>query len=107
LPAGSSNNIAEYSALLCILQRVLREAHALTHVQLDSLLVVRQINGAWRCLNPTLQGYWNDCHRLLDSARGQGCRISIDHIYREYNADADALANRGADGESAASINWQ
>ena len=94
------NNVAEYSSLRCTLQRVTRQRHTHAHVQLDSKLVVCQVNGLWRCRSENLQVYWNECHEFITLLRDLGCVVPIEHIYREFNADADALANRGADGDN-------
>ena len=101
----ASNNIAEYSALRSILERVVRMRHPYSHIQLDSLLVCQQFNGAWRVLNDRLQVLWQECHMLMQRIDLLGLRIKVYHIYREFNVQADALAGRGAAGENN-SYNW-
>ena len=42
---------------------------------------------------------------LIVQLRHAGKTLRIHHIYREFNREADALANRGADGEND-QMNW-
>ena len=100
-----TNNIAEYNSLLCILLRIGRHPCLQIIVELDSLLVCRQVLGEWRCRSTLLRLYFDRCWDLLSRARSSGKLIQIRHIYKEHNYDADALANLGTDGLSDA-LNW-
>ena len=89
----TTNNIAEYRALL----RGLQEAAALhprtLRVCSDSELVVRQLSGRYQVRSPALA----PLHReALDRLR-QFERVVIAHVPREQNRGADALANRALD----------
>ena len=105
LQDDDSNNIAEYTALECILLRVVRNSCPHVIVELDSLLVCHQVLGIWRCRSAVLRPYFNRCWSLMDRASSSGILVQLHHIYREHNTDADALANLGADGLSD-SLNW-
>jgi len=88
-----TNNFAEYSALLDALQYALREGHRKIKVYSDSELLVRQILGQYRVKNPVLQELYREAQdliRRLDS-------FKIQHVPREQNRAADALANRAQD----------
>lgn len=93
----ATNNVAEYSALI----RGLEEARALgvsrIKVFLDSELVVRQINGAYRVKNATLKTLWNKAREIITAF--EACLVI--HVNRERNRDADVLASnavtRGSD----------
>ena len=100
-----SNNIAEYIGSLMILQRVVRQDGHHCVLQMDSLLVAVQLNGIWRVLEPDLIPYFRRCRALLRDSRLSGKRIDVVHIYREHNGDADAEANRDADGIHE-ELNW-
>jgi ribonuclease HI len=86
----TTNNVAEYAALLATLER----AHALgieeLAVRSDSQLLVEQMNGAYRVKAPHLKPLWLRARTLAAGLR----RFSIVHVPRERNRAADALANR-------------
>jgi ribonuclease HI len=89
----ATNNVAEYAALLAILER----AHALGLEELvvrsDSQLLVEQLNGGYRVKAPHLKPLWMRARTLAAGLR----RFSIVHVSREHNRRADALANRAID----------
>ena len=93
-PLGqTTNNVAEYSALV----RALEEARALgcSHLAVftDSELMARQLNGQYAVKAPHLVPYFQRAILLLrkfDSA-------TVTHVRREFNKRADALSNLGAD----------
>ena len=86
----TTNNVAEYRALL----RGLEEARALgadeVHVFMDSELVVRQILGEYRVKDEKLQPLAAAAQARLRAFRA----FTISHIPREQNTRADRLANR-------------
>ncbi|KKT02295.1 MAG: Ribonuclease H [candidate division TM6 bacterium GW2011_GWF2_43_17] len=89
-----TNNEAEYWALLLGLQKVI-DLSLLEHplfIFSDSQLLVRQIRGEYRVKNLALR-------RLFDRAQGllRLCSYTIVHVLREYNKEADAMANKGVD----------
>lgn len=89
----STNNVAEYEALLMGLEAVLALGHRNIRVQSDSELMVRQLNGTYRVRDPKLQLLYNRARALLN----QFDRYTIVHVRREANQLADRLANRGID----------
>ena len=92
----TTNNIAEYRALL----RGLEEAAALgartVRIQSDSELVVRQLSGQYKVRSPTLA----PLYRQALARMRQFERVSVVHVPREQNEDADALANQALDAAS-------
>lgn len=87
------NNVAEYVALLEALQHaVAAKAHTL-HVLTDSEIVVKQMTGQYACRSPRLYSLNWTCRKLARSLE-----FSIAHIPREYNSEANELANRAARG---------
>ena len=85
------NNVAEYLALLEALQcAVLLKAHAL-HVYSDSEVVVKQMTGVYACRSPRLYSLNWTCRKLARSLE-----FSISHVKREFNAEANRLANSAA-----------
>jgi len=92
----ATNNTAEYQALLVALARA-REA-GVKHLRVfsDSELLVNQVNGRYRTTVPHLQQYLQEAIRLMR----QIGRVDVAHVRREFNKEADALANEAMDNRS-------
>ncbi|HSL94591.1 MAG TPA: Nif3-like dinuclear metal center hexameric protein [Thermoleophilia bacterium] len=89
----ATNNVAEYRALVSGLELALEHGvHRLTCL-LDSELVVRQIEGAYKVKDVTLRVFHTEVQRLL--ARFDS--VEVRHIRREENAEADRLVNEALD----------
>ncbi len=93
-PLGrTTNNVAEYSAMV----RALEEALALggTHllVYTDSELMAHQINGKYAVKAAHLKPYFGRVQLLLSKFAS----VKVHHVRRELNKKADALSNVGAD----------
>ena len=89
----ATNNVAEYTAAIRGLERA-RELGA-THVLLrsDSRLLIEQLAGRWKVKNPTLQLLHHEARSLIKEFE----EVRFEHVRRERNVEADALANRGVD----------
>lgn len=84
----TTNNVAEYLALLYALQQALQDGYHTLTVHTDSELLARQLNGQYRVRDPRLRLF----HDLaLEMVKGFA-RCSIQHIPRSRNAQADRLA---------------
>lgn len=87
----TTNNVAEYAALV----RGLREAIDMgaTEVELstDSELMARQLTGVYRVKSPNLKPLYEEAVELLRCFR----KVSVSHVVRELNKRADQLANDG------------
>ncbi len=85
----TTNNIAEYAGLL----NALREARKLGATKLDifcdSELIVKQVNGLYKVKNAALKQYYQQ----INSLKQHFPNVSIQHIFREQNKDADRLVN--------------
>ena len=66
----STNNVAEYEALLMGLEAVLALGHRNVRVQSDSELMVRQLNGTYRVRDPKLQLLNDRARAYLDANCG-------------------------------------
>ena len=89
----TTNNVAEYAALLMGLEALLELGQKHIVVQSDSELMVRQLNGEYRVKDQKLKALFEQAISLLrqfDSYR-------ILHVRRDMNKVADRLANRGID----------
>jgi ribonuclease HI len=93
-PLGrTTNNVAEYSAMV----RALEEARALgcsrIAVFTDSELMAHQLNGRYAVKAPHLLPLFQRARLLLR----QFDTATVTHVRRERNRRADALSNLGAD----------
>lgn len=89
----TTNNQAEYQALLAGLEAAARLGAQEVEVRLDSELIVKQIRGQYRVRNPRLWPLYLRARALLLSFT----RSTIVHIRRELNREADRLANQSID----------
>ena len=89
----TTNNVAEYAALVAALAYARRQGVDDFTVYSDSQLMVRQINGEYRVKAAHLKPFYLAAMALK---RGLG-RFRIEHVRRERNKDADRLANRAVD----------
>jgi len=90
----TTNNVAEYTALIRALEHASRLGAAQVQVYSDSELLVRQMNGRYQVKNEQLRGLFDQAQRL----RSQFERVTITHVRRELNTRADQLCNKALDG---------
>lgn len=86
----TTNNIAEYSALILALESAASLEAERLKICSDSELLVQQLRGAYKVKSRRLKSYIGRVKELLTSYRW----VEICHIEREENAEADGLANR-------------
>lgn len=92
-PLGeTTNNVAEYRALIRGLQEAERLGIRRLRVRSDSQLVIRQLQGTYAIRNEALLPLYHAVRELLGSFR----EVDLHHVERAQNAHADALANEGA-----------
>jgi ribonuclease HI len=89
----TTNNVAEYSALVVALERALALGATRLEVRSDSELLVRQMTGAYRVKHPGLKPLFERAQAL---ARRIGDVVYV-HVRREANREADRLANLAID----------
>ncbi len=89
----TTNNVAEYTGLLIGLEKALAMGFSEVEVRMDSELIVKQIKGLYRCKNEGLIPLFNEAKRL----QRQFKKFNIEHVRREYNKEADRLANQAMD----------
>jgi ribonuclease HI len=88
-----TNNFAEYSGLLGVLQWALDNGYTRLKVVSDSELMVKQIQGKYKVNSP-------DLRPLFEEARRRIARLelfNISHALRHKNKTADRLANEAMD----------
>ena len=84
-----TNNNAEYTALITALEIALKSGLSRLKVNTDSMLVASQINGSWKVKDPEIRILFSKAKSLIEKLED----FSITHIRREFNSDADRLAN--------------
>lgn len=89
----TTNNVAEYEALIWGLENVSAMGFADVVVYADSELLVRQVNGQYRVKNEGLKPLFLRALELLRSFAS----YRVAHVRREQNAAADAMANEAMD----------
>jgi len=89
----TTNNVAEYLALVYALQEALREGYTELTVKTDSELLVRQLNGQYRVRDAELRLFHDLAQHLVRAFR----RCEIHHVPRTQNRAADRLANQAVD----------
>ena len=89
----TTNNVAEYMALILILDEV--RAHEYRHlvVYTDSKLMANQVTGGYKVKSPGLKPLVARVKALFGEYR----TVEVQYIPREKNTECDALANRAID----------
>jgi ribonuclease HI len=90
-----TNNVAEYQALLWAMRAALAHGARNLVVRADSELVVRQMKGEYRVKNAGLKPLFLEAQQL----RREFDSVVFEHVRREDNCDADALANDAMDAQ--------
>jgi probable phosphoglycerate mutase len=88
-----TNNYAEYSGLLAVLDWALANGAKQLRVVSDSELMVNQMKGRYKVGSPGLRPLWEEAKRR--AARLE--RFDVRHTLRGGNKEADQLANEAMD----------
>lgn len=89
----ATNNVAEYRATIAGLEAASLYNPDRLVLRADSQLLIRQLEGRYRVKNPALQQLYMEARRLLRSVP----EYQLEHVPREENSVADALANAALD----------
>lgn len=89
----TTNNVAEYAALIAALTFARQRRAESLELYSDSQLLVRQVSGQYRVKAPHLVPIFL---KVMELKRGIG-RVRLEHVPRGENKAADALANRAID----------
>ncbi len=88
-----TNNFAEYSGLLAVLDWALANGHPRVKLVSDSELMVKQIQGKYKVNSPDLKPLWQQARDRIAKLDD----FEITHALRHKNKEADALANQAMD----------
>ena len=89
----ATNNVAEYNGLLAALDWCAGQGATSVHIKSDSLLLVQQMRGVYKVKNEGLKSLHGRA-RLLAHNIG---KVTYEHVRREFNKEADRLANLAMD----------
>ena len=89
----TTNNQAEYRALITALHMAKEHGAEEVHANLDSELVVKQCLGEYRVKDKDLQPQFIKVHNASLAFK----KVTYKHIRREFNTEADALVNEALD----------
>jgi ribonuclease HI len=94
----NTNNVAEYHGLIAALDYAASHGLRRLRIRSDSELLVRQMQGLYKVKSADLKPLHERAQKL---ARGLEY-FAIEHVRRELNSDADALANEALGGAAGA-----
>ncbi|XP_022773708.1 uncharacterized protein LOC111315949 isoform X3 [Durio zibethinus] len=86
----ATNNVAEYRAVILGMKYALKKGFKHIRVQGDSNLVCMQVQGRWKIKSQNLVELNKEAKELKDKFMS----FQINHVGRESNSEADALANQ-------------
>jgi len=89
----NTNNVAEYYGLIAALDYA--ESHGIRalRIESDSELLVKQMRGQYKVKSADLRPLFERARKMAQGLES----FRIDHVYREQNREADALANQALD----------
>jgi ribonuclease HI len=89
----TTNNQAEYRALVSAIKKAKQLKTEEVDFFLDSELVVKQLNGEYKVKNKDLMPLFLE----ISNFKKQFKKITFSHVRREFNKEADKLANMAMD----------
>jgi ribonuclease HI len=89
----TTNNVAEYYGLIAALDYA--ESHGVKAIRIesDSELLVKQMRGQYKVKSEDLRPLFERAQKMSKAFES----FRIEHVYREQNREADALANEALD----------
>jgi ribonuclease HI len=88
-----TNNYAEYNGLLAALSFAVGHGEGNLRVLSDSELLVKQLKGQYKVSSPALKELFDRAKKMIAQLEW----FSVEHVRRERNKEADALANEAMD----------
>jgi ribonuclease HI len=90
----ATNNQAEYIGLISGLELAHEHGYDDVDVYGDSMLVIKQVGGEWKCKNQTLRILRDESISIIEK---NFSNVKLHHVYRSQNKRADELANIAMD----------
>ena len=88
-----TNNVAEYYGLIAALDYAESHGVRALRIESDSELLVKQMRGVYKVKSEDLRPLFERATKMSQGLAS----FRIDHVYREQNREADALANQALD----------
>ena len=89
----ATNNVAEYKALILALEQAELLSADVLKINMDSELIVRQMQGRYKIKEPTLKVLATEALQLISKFKN----VEFTHVVREKNKAADKLVNEAID----------
>ncbi len=89
----TTNNQAEYTAIVLGLQKAKKMKATEVQVYMDSELATKQLNGQYKVKNPGIAERFLEVKNLMHAFK----RVKFSHVRREKNKESDALVNKVLD----------
>ena len=89
----STNNVAEYYGLIAAMDYAQSHGVRAIRIESDSELMVKQMRGLYKVKSADLQPLYERAQKTAKAFES----FRIEHVYREQNREADALANEALD----------
>jgi ribonuclease HI len=89
----TTNNVAEYYGLIAALDYAQSNGIRAMRIESDSELLVKQMRGIYKVKSEDLRPLFERAKKMASTLEF----FRIEHVYREQNAEADALANEAMD----------
>lgn len=87
---NTTNNVAEYTALICGLKEAFMLKAESVKINTDSQLLYRQLKKLYKVKSPNIIGLYNQAERLFSAFK----QATLRNISREENRGADRLATK-------------
>src|SRR5215472_13363275 len=91
-----TNNVAEYYGLIAAMDYAQSKGIRALRIESDSELLVKQMRGLYKVKSVDLQPLFERARKMSRSFEW----FKIEHVFRERNREADALANEALDDTS-------
>ena len=88
-----TNNVAEYYGLIAAMDYAQSHAIRALRIESDSELLVKQMRGQYKVKSEDLRPLFERAQKMSKAFES----FRIEHVYREQNREADALANEALD----------
>lgn len=89
----TTNNVAEYHALIRVLEAAAGLGYGCVRIYTDSDLLANQVTGGFKVKSESLRPLVARVRSLLEAYRA----VQVEHVPREKNTACDRLANRAID----------
>lgn len=89
----NTNNYAEYKGVILALKEAHKRKYKNIIVKGDSLLVINQLKGIYKCNSENLIPIYKEAKNIMKCFKN----VELEHVKRNLNKEADTLANKAMD----------